>query len=129
MVYKNPSTSRIWKIPENQKLASRRGAETAVMDQCSFGLIDPASAAFYKKRTVFLGTLSDSHQLSRKCPSDHAHQHVGSSVNVCRVSVKRPVIAGRYPVEICKGFANIVSVAMAQDSSARAQRVSRQSLQ
>ena len=125
----NPATSRILKLPELQKMASRPRTETAIVDQRSFGLADPISAAFYKKRTIFLGTLPDLHKLSRKCPGEHVHQHVESSVSVGGVSVKRSVIARRYLVEMCKNLAKIVSVAMAQVSSARAQHVSWQSLQ
>ena len=123
----NASTSRTWKIPEIRKLSSRPGTETAVVDQGSFRLTDPVSATFYKTRTIFLGTLPDLHKLPQKCPGDHVYQHVESSVNVGGVSVKRSVTARRYPVEMCKELAKIVSVAMAQAFSARAQRVSRQS--
>lgn len=81
-------------------------------------------ANFTQKRTIFLGTLPGLHKLSRKCPGDHVHQHVESSMNVRGVSVKRSVIAGRYAVDMCEELAKVVSVAMAQASSARAKRVS-----
>ena len=125
----NLSTSRIWKFLGIQKLVSRPVTETAILDQCSFGLTDPVSAAFYKKCTIVLGTLPDLYKLSRKCPDDHVCQHVESSLNVGGVSVKRSVTARRYLVEMCKELANIVSVAVFQATSARALRVSRQFLQ
>ena len=70
-----------------------------------------------------------SNKLLRKCPGDHVHQHVESSVNVGGVSMKCSVIAGRYPVEMCEELAKIVAVAMVRASSARARRMSKQSLQ
>ena len=54
----NPSTSRIRKIPEIQKLSQRLGTEIAVVDQCSFGSNDPFSMTL-KKHKTFLGTLPD----------------------------------------------------------------------
>ena len=58
----NPASSRLWKTPEIHRLDSRPGTETAIVDQCSFGLNDPAREASYKKRTIFLGTLPDLHK-------------------------------------------------------------------
>ena len=49
----SPSTSRIWKIPESWPRDLEQ--KTAAVDQCSFGLTDPVSAAFYKKMHNLLG--------------------------------------------------------------------------
>jgi hypothetical protein len=49
----NPNSSRLWALPPFQKLSNLKLVESAVVDQCMFGLRDPISGGFYKTDALF----------------------------------------------------------------------------
>jgi hypothetical protein len=67
------------------------------VDMCSFGLCDPVSKLHYRKATRIIGSLPKLESLGLRCNGEHEHQHVEDSVFVEGRSVKRSVLAGRYP--------------------------------
>ena len=87
-----------------------------------FGLCDPVSKSAYQKRTLFWDLLQRLESCERRCDGSHLHQHVESSVVVNGQSVKRSVLAGHYPSQLCVAIASLVCSARGVAHSSQQRR-------
>ena len=62
--------------------------------------------------------------LAQACAGDHAHERIENSVMVEGRSVKRSVLSGRYPLELCRALADLGKSAQAQAHATRLGRLS-----
>jgi hypothetical protein len=119
----NPDSSRLWDLPPIKRLFKKRNVEIAILDMCQFGLKDPVSQDFYKKRTKFVGTLPGLATMSRTCNGEHKHQHVEDSIMLSGKSTKRSIVAGIYPRQFCEEVTRLLSLAQSSAHTARCCRV------
>ena len=127
-VVENPRSSRLFILPQFEKLMMRTDVEVVDLDMCQFGLCDPVSMLKFRKATRLVGNVPGLSSLSRKCPGDHKHQHVEDSVVVEGRSVKRSKLAGEYPKEYCRALATLVRKAVNAAALSRATRHDRKLL-
>ena len=73
-----------------------------------YGLMDPVSNGFFRKRIRFAGTRPDMNILNEECDKSHQRQHVEDSVKVNGRSVKRSQLAGQYPELLCDNLVSLV---------------------
>ena len=104
-------------------LKKRWGKNTAVLDQCCFGLCEPVSKLTFRKRTRIIGSLPLLNSLSCRCDNTHVHQHVEGSVVWEGRSVKRSTLASEYPASLCASLAHLVHLAQSSGSMWRRSRV------
>ena len=119
----NPHNSRLFDLPEIRVIDKRWEKNTAVLDQCCFGLCDPVSKLAFRKRTRIIGSLPLLNSLSCRCGNTHVHQHVEGSVVWEGCSLKRSTLASEYPAPLCASLANLVHLAQSSGSLWRRSRV------
>jgi hypothetical protein len=124
----NPKSSRLFLLPPVQRLLQNEKIQKVDVDMCSFGLCDPVSKLYYKKATRIIGSLPKLESLGLRCNGEHQHQHVEDSVFVEGHSVKRSVLAGRYPERFCVSVAKLVRSAVDLSARSRLERRAAQDL-
>ena len=112
----NPHSARFLDLPEIRVIEKRWEKNTAVLDQCCFGLCDPVSKLAFRKRTRIIGSLPLLNSLSSHCGNAHVHQHVEGSVVWAGRSVKRSTLASEYPASLCASLAHLVHLAQSSGS-------------
>ena len=122
----NPQSSRLFDLPPLERVADRWHGNTAILDQCMFGLKDPVSEKLYRKRTKFIGSLPGLAGLACICMNEHPHEHVENSVVWAGRSIKRSVLAAVYPDKLCVALSALVRKAQRSARIARVGRVASQ---
>ena len=76
---------------------------------CAWGHRDPGNNKAYKKRQRFIANVPLTEELCRRCTCTKMHQRVEETVaQGKRKGVRRSVVAGEYPEEFCRPFAQLI---------------------
>ena len=104
----NPIQSLLWQTAELKTTLGMEGCESAVFDQCVFGLRPPDSVpgdnTFVRKRTRIVGTLRGLSSLSKLCRGGHEHVHAVGSAKVNGRWIRRSSAAAAYPAKLCNAL-------------------------
>ena len=107
----NPLRSYLFQVPQVLTLYGSTQSIFVDLDQCAFGLRSPKEAEvkeIWKKPTRIWTNVLRLASIARTCPGSHVHTIILDSIRVNGRSVKRSILAGRYPAGLCKA---IVAVA------------------
>ena len=121
--FREPCEFALILLPPFIRLMRLPATAEVVIDQCMYGLKDPVSGLLYRKRTKFIGNLPGLASLSVPCDRTHEHQHIEDAVVWEGRSIKRSVLAGRYPAALCQAIAGLVDSAQILSAQRRAERV------
>ena len=115
IIVENPRRSKMWKllcIRRFIRLARDEGFELDFIDvdQCAYGLRDPASLRRFQKSTRFLvsrpGRFSN---LARKCRCRRAHEPLAGSTKFLGRTVRKTRLAECYPTELARALADVIA--------------------
>jgi hypothetical protein len=119
----NPSSSRLWDPPACRTLR-KRGMWTLqflIKAVLVYRILWHRNSST-RKRTNMIGTLPLLETICRECKGAHEHQHVEDCTVFEGRSIKRSILAGRYPEELCEAIAHLVQLAQGTAHSARSRR-------
>ena len=119
----NPKQSFLFLMPSVKRLLSCRSTYSVVFDQCMYGLCDPTSKLLYQKSTRLLTNCRGLTQLAKPCDRTHVHEQVVGKVLVNSKWISRSVLAGSYPVLLCKQWAQLVHQTLASNVAAKHRRL------
>ena len=106
--FEQPPTAASWRLDIIEELVSSLAAGNVVFDSCAWGHRDPGNNMPYLKRQRLIGNVSLA-SLVRRCSCQSAHQAVeGTITSGPRRGWKRSVVAGEYPLEFCRAFADLI---------------------
>ena len=109
----NPIQSLLWQTAELKTILGMEGCESAVFDQCVFGLRPPDSVPgdnkFVRKRTRIVGILRGLSSLSKLCQGGHEHVHAVGSAKVNGRWIRRSSAAAAYPAKLCNALSFLVN--------------------
>ena len=101
----NPLRSYLFQVPQVLTLYGSTQSIFVDLDQCAFGLRSPKEAQvkeIWKKPTRIWTNVLQLASIARTCPGSHVHTIILDSIRVGGRSVKRSVLAGRYPAQLSK---------------------------
>ena len=119
----NPKHSFLFLMPSMRRLLSCRSVHSVMFDQCMYGLCDPTSKQLYQKSTRILTNCRGLSQLAKLCDRTHVHEQVVGKTLVGCKWISRSVLAGSYPVLLCKEWAKFVCQELAANASAKHRRL------
>jgi hypothetical protein len=93
------------------RLAREEGFELDFIDvdQCAYGLRDPASHRRFKKSTRFLVSRPGGYSsLARKCSCRRAHEPLAGSTRFLGRTVRKTRLAECYPKELARALADVI---------------------
>lgn len=113
VVVEQPRSSRMWRVCCLQRLIRRarlHGLDLAFvdLDQCAFGLVDPASRRAFKKATRLLVSSRRFSTLGRKCRCRRPHQHLAGSTRYRGFPRRRTCLAECYPRKLALALAELI---------------------
>ena len=99
-IFEQPQGAASWHEGAVLRLGNQRGVFHVVCDQCMFGLKDPISRKFYRKRTKIMTNCEEMKRLERMCDHNHEHQKVEGQIKLGGSWVNRSRCAQVYPKEL-----------------------------
>lgn len=106
----NPLSSFAWKMPAFNLMKQKINLVFAPLDQCAYNLRIPDSTGnlgLAKKPTLFCGTLPGLDKLSKQCNHNHEHVQVIGGIKWKGKWVRRSVLAGAYPKQLCVAYSQV----------------------
>ena len=110
----NPRDSYVFTTDLFLELAALSDSVEVIFDQCCYGLrADPSvRCLFLRKPTKVLTSFRGLEKLAATCPgqcSRHQHQRVWGSVRIGGVRKSVTQLAGKYPDDLCKAWAQVLA--------------------
>lgn len=108
----NPDSSYAWWMPGLLEKANNPHVETAVLDQCAYGLRLMGTDNKYgpcKKHTRFIGNIQGLSSLAKTCKCRQPHVHAVGGVRTKAGWKRRSELAGHYPAALAYAYSAIVS--------------------
>ena len=117
----NPYDSFLWSCPAILSLMEFIGADCTFVqfDQCTYGLQLPgaSSTCFCRKRTCMLSNMPELKGLASACAGIgplHQHDHAWGSIRIEGKTYSKAAAAGRYPLRLCRRYADLVHGAISR---------------
>jgi len=108
----NPQSSYLFRQVSVERLKEQASCHEAVFDQCMYGLKVPGCGVdvFCRKSTRVISNLSHLVGLVKRCSRNHAHEQALGSVWTHHGWQRRTKLAGRYPVQLCRMWAELATL-------------------
>ncbi len=111
-VFEHPKGSDSWNIDCVERFRNNADVFEILLDQCCFGLKDPANSKFYKKSTRLLTNAVDHCHLKKVCDGKHEHQRIEGQVKAGGRWINRSRCAQIYPKALVDGLVRLAKGAV-----------------
>ena len=103
-VFEQPLRASSWEEPSVVTMRPKHDIHEFVFDQCCYGLKDPVSNKYYRKRTKIMTNSETFKDMCCECSQDHEHERLEGKVKVGGRWVNRTRLAQVYPKRLVDMF-------------------------